>query len=519
MKRGLLILWCVMCVWIGASATVPPRTRKAGGEGSAQAFRAPWMQSERRAALQQDAPLRSLGVQRIPVVLVEFADLHFQVATSPEDLRVFYDKFCNGTRDGILYTGAGSYGSVRDYFVQQSDSLFLPEFDVFGPVTLSSGYAYYGKDNGSIHDVNINTFVTQAVLGAQELAIDWTKYDNDGDGKVDMVYFIYAGEGENGCEDKNTIWPHGKVNDRTIGSQTYGAYSCSNELYLGTTDGIGTMCHEMGHNIGLPDFYDTQGKEYGMDYWDIMDSGCYCSKGTYPCGYSAYEKDFMGWRKLVDLTRDEDVTLTLQPISAGGIGYRMRNPDNEHEYYILENRQNIGWDMYIGRGTLAQLRHGMLVTHVDYSVSRWTYNNVNTSPNHPCFTIIPADGDVYSYSLVETDDELEVWKLSADGDLFPGSKRVTNLFADRQPIYTKSASMHQPLTNICEHEDGSMTLTVCRFADVNGDGTVDTQDVLAIYRYIQTQENPKSHAQEDVNGDQIVDSQDVLKVYDYMVGK
>ena len=509
----------MLCAWMVASATVPPRIRKAVATGSIQTYRTPWQQAERRAASVLDAPLRPLGVQRIPVVLVEFMNLRFHVADSPEALRDFYDKFCNGTRDGNLYKGACSYGSVRDYFVQQSDSLFLPEFEIIGPVLLPNSYAYYGKDNGDYHDVNINMFFNHAVMGAQELVSDWTRYDNDRDGKVDLVYFIYAGEGENGCDDENTIWPHGKVNDRTIGQQTFCAYSCSNELYDDLVDGIGTMCHEMGHNLGLPDFYDTQGQSYGMDYWDVMDTGCYCDGGNCPCGYSAYEKDFVGWRKMEVLKRDEEVTLTLQPISTGGTGYKMINPNNEHEYYILENRQNIGWDSFIGRGTALQNRHGMMLTHVDYSISRWTYNNVNTTLNHQCFTIIPADGEAYSYSLVNTDAELQAWALSADGDLFPGSKGVTCLFADKQPVYTQSASMQQPLTNICEHEDGSITLNVCRFADVNGDGTVDTQDVLAIYDYIQTQEIQKLHVKEDVNRDRTVDSQDVLRVYDYMAGK
>ena len=519
MKRVLFIILCVICVWTVASATVPPRTRKAGGATPARTYHAPWNESQRRAGSQMDAPLRSIGVQKVPVVLVEFADLKFSVAEDGEGTNRFFDKFCNGTLDGNLYKGAGSYGSVRDYFVQQSDSLFLPEFVVVGPVTLPSGYAYYGKDNGKVHDVNINVFVSQAILKAQEQFQDWTQFDNDRDGVVDMVYFIYAGEGENGCDDENTIWPHGVVEERTIAGVRFGAYSCCNELYDGIVDGVGVMCHELGHALGLPDFYDTEGLEYGLDYWDLMDSGCYCGGAYHPCGFSSYEKEFMGWQKLVELKRDEEVFLTLTPISTGGTGYKIKNPENEYEYYILENRQNIGWDELIGRGTATQKRHGLLVSHVDYAISRWSLNIVNTIPEHQYYTIIPADGDVYSFSLVETDDDFQAWALSADGDLFPGSKGVTCLFADRQPVYTSSGSIQQPITSICEHDDGTVTLTVCRFADVNGDGTVDTQDVLGIYDYIQNQTTNESHAREDVNRDKIVDTQDVLGVYDYMVGK
>ena len=95
------------------------------------------------------------------------------------------------------------------------------------------------------------------------------------------------------------------------------------------------MCQELGHALGLPDFYDTKGKEYGLDYWDIMDTGCYCGDAYHPCGFSAYEKDFMGWRKLVELKRDEEVSLTLMPVSAGGTGYKMKNPANFIFFYLF----------------------------------------------------------------------------------------------------------------------------------------------------------------------------------------
>lgn len=518
MKGRFVILWCMICVCMASMATVRPRIRKAGSEGSAQRYCAPWNEPQRRSASQMEAPLYAFGVQRIPVVLVEFADLAFSVTEDGGNTNEFYYRFCNGTLDGNLYKGAGSYGSVRDYFVQQSDSLFLPEFVIIGPVVLPESYAYYGKNSGSTHDVNRNAFVSQAVQKAQEQFADWSLFDNDKDGVVDMIYFIYAGEGENGCKDENTIWPHEVVSERTIANVTFGSYGCCNELYDGKADGVGVMCHELCHALGLPDFYDTKGKGYGLDYWDIMDTGCYCGDGYHPCGLSAYEKDFMGWRRIVELTRNEEETLNLKPIGEGGMGYKMTNPDNRYEYYILENRQNTGWDELIGRGDETQKRHGMLISHVDYSTSRWSFNNVNTVLDHQCMTIIPADGDLYSYTLVETAEDTRMWSLSADGDLFPGSEGVTCLFADRQPVFTASGSMHQPLTNICEHADGTVTLTVCCFADVNGDGAVDTQDILEIYEYIRTQTTTEPRVRQDVNDDRIVDSQDVLKVYDYMVG-
>ena len=93
--------------------------------------------------------------------------------------------------------------------------------------------------------------------------------------------------------------------------------------------GIGTFCHEFSHCLGLPDFYDTSGRSYanfGMDYWDLMDYGCYNLDGYVPIGYNAYERDFMGWRKLQTLT--ERGHYSLKALTAGGTGYKVVNNAN-----------------------------------------------------------------------------------------------------------------------------------------------------------------------------------------------
>ena len=154
-----------------------------------------------------------------------------------------------------------------------------------------------------------------------------------------------------------------------------------------------------------------------------------------------------------------------------------------------------------------------MISHVDYSIGRWSYNNVNTTADHQCFTIIPADGESYSFAHTETQEDYNHWERSADADLFPGSLGVTYLFSRDQPLYTSSGSMHQPITGIVEHPDGTVTLTVCLFADVNGDGLADSQDVLKVYEYMQKQTSVEPLIPQDVNGDGVVDTQDVLQIY------
>lgn len=386
----------------------------------------------RRVGSAATAPLPCLGSPKVPVILVQFSDLKFTVAETDEAVRQNYQDFFNageGIHPGAA--GATSYGSVREYYRQQSDGMFTPEFTILGPVTLSEGYAYYGQNNNGAKDVNINKFYSEACkLAVQQGGVDWTDFDNYKDGMVDLVFFVYAGEGENGSDDTNTIWPKESASPMTItydnASVTFGAYGCGNELYRGKQDGIGLCIHELGHGLGLPDFYDTNYKAFGMDYWDIMDSGCYQLTGHLPCGMTAYELDFMGWRKLVELDPDKAYSLTLAPIEKGGMAYKVVNKANRNEYFILENRQNIGFDGYLGWVSASYqnrigANHGLMITHVDYNSAAWSGNMVNTNAAHQRMTIVPADGELVSSISGYT----EQWATSLHGDLYPGPNNVT----------------------------------------------------------------------------------------------
>jgi M6 family metalloprotease-like protein len=305
--------------------------------------------------------------------------------------------------------------------------------------------------------VNIKAFYQESIVAARSLHADWTIFDNDSDGVIDMVYFIYAGEGQNGSDDAYTIWPKEQGSGGTINGVKYGSYGCSNEIYNGSVDGIGTICHELSHALGLPDLYDTNYVAFGMDYWDVMDSGCYCANGKCPCGYSAYEKDFMGWNKLVELSPNNPQTLTLQPLSEGGGGYKIVSKDNPDEYYVLDNRQNTKWDTYAGYSTDKYGKaHGLLVTHVDYLQSSWTSNRVNTNKTHQRVTLIPADGQL----LIRNASNAMEYLSSMQGDPYPGIMGVTSLEGERAVLYS-GGCMNQPITNIVENADGTVTFDYC----------------------------------------------------------
>jgi hypothetical protein len=152
--------------------------------------------------------------------------------------------------------------------------------------------------------------------------------------------------------------------------------------------GIGTICHEFAHCLGLPDIYPTQGSTFSVvDEWDLMDGGNYTNKGWCPPNFSALEKMLLGWATPTELT--EPTTITgMKPVSEGGATYLIRNSGYTNEYYLLENRQQTKWD-YGAPG------EGLAIFHVNYDKDKWGSNEVNVSDSHPRYDLFHADNKDY----------------------------------------------------------------------------------------------------------------------------
>ena len=517
-----------------AFSTVKPRYRGAGKgavheEAEVENVYTPG--GPRRIGTRASAALPSMGSPKIPVILVQFPNKHFVSGLAEGDsctdeskqelVRQFYDKYCNGDGTSEYWKDGGSFGSIREYFRDQSNGQFTPEFVVIGPVTLDNSYGYYGANSGNSHDVRISTFYADAMRKAVKTSDAWNEFDNNGDVVVDMAFFIYAGEGENGFDVKenpdaaNYIWPKESPSGGTIGNVRVGAYACCNEIYQEEVDGIGVFVHELSHALGLPDFYDTKYVAYGLDYWDIMDSGCYCNGGRTPCNYSAYERDFMGWKSLVVLDGATPQHIKIEPMSSFGDAYKIVNPNNANEYLIIENRQNDLWDAYVGRSGQNVKFHGLLVTHVDYSQNRWTSNTVNTNASHQNISIIPADGKLDSYMYVKDGTDYNNFMYSSWGDLYPGYMKVNSIEnIETVNMYVTNTKMvngvtakdtttyvlpvaytgkfdispfNQPIRNIVEHSDGTIEFDYCpnglepEEADIAGIQLDQPRNASAIY--------------------------------------
>ena len=366
------------------------------------------------------------GKKKGLVILVQFSNQHFAnpsnvltLGSGETDVNTLYSDMLN--KDGYTDTKSGAIGSVHDYFHDQSDGKFDLSFDVIGPVTLSHPYSYYGAPSGNEADGNASQMVIDACNAIKD-KVNFADYDWNDDGEVEQVYIVYAGKGQATGGDDNTIWPHkyslsdSRHQPLTYNGVTIDTYACSNEMIRATLNGkdrlfymgIGTICHEFSHCLGLPDFYDTgYGDNVGTGSYDLMCSGSYnggpealknvyggTGIGTVPAGYTSYEKAFMGWITPTQLGEQPLDVKAMKGLSDGGSAYILTNPDNSNEYYLFENRTDSHWDS-------ALPGHGLLVLHIDYDARSWAYNTVNAArdQNHPRMTIVPADGDLSDETL------------------------------------------------------------------------------------------------------------------------
>ena len=425
------------------------------------------------------APVKPWGVKKIPVILSAFKDKKFSVGSTDTKVRNYFDKFFNGTDISVT---TDNWGSVRQYFIDQSLGQFQPEFAVIGPVELDSVYGYYGGDRGGAKDTLYSKFVRESFTKAKGLVDDWTPFDNDGDGKVDMCVLIFAGMGQNYTNsygDKSTIWPKEMPTSYTIEGVTLAGCSSSCELRPTAAsggvitaykpDGVGVVIHELSHAIGLPDLYDTNNKAFGLDYWSIMDYGMYTRSSNVPVGYTAYEREFMGWQQTE--TIEGPRTLHISCFDDGGKGYKLVNSANPNEYYILDNRQAKGWDW----GVCSNRGHGMLVFHVDYNYSAWTSNSVNTNPSHQRLTIIPANGTLIGANNYKNKNE---WQTSLMGNPYPGITENHELSDTSEPaslVFT-GTYMRKPMYDIEETEDGMITVKVMPLGTLEAPGGLAFED-------------------------------------------
>ncbi len=435
----------------GSEAVVPPVEAQ---------LRAAQLRSERAS----EAMATQMGAEQMNffthgsfpflAILVNFKDVKFVSETANAD---FFNLL---NEDG--YSANGGTGSCRDYYYDNSNGVFSPTYEVYGPVELPNKMAYYGENDSYGSDMNPRAMVYDAVKEAiDNHGLDITRFDCNDDGVLDNVFIFYAGYGESQGGPADSIWPHKWVGYGTFQGVSIETYACGSELRGadGTLmDGIGTFTHEFGHVLGLPDFYDvdydTNGYARALGYYSLMDSGCYNNDSSTPPYLTSMERHLLNWSEgPVELTQSGDYA--LDPVQENSSFWTPT--DNPGEYFMYEYRDKTGWDAYIPE-------KGLLIYHVDQSQNNiggwltaaalWSYGNINSYASHQCFNLIEAVGEE------NVQDERQV--------PFPGLSNNTTFDADSYPPAWDWAGnpTNYNLTNITEN--GTFHLTVSQGMRVSG---------------------------------------------------
>lgn len=337
----------------------------------------------------------------------------------------------NSDFDNIMNVGSTSF---KAYYQDNSYGALNITTTVAGPYQIGMTM--------SQADANIRSYVRALVDAAEADGINFADYDNDNNGEMDALYVIHAGYGEEYSGAPTWyIWSHSwslSQYARTYDGVYINDYATSPELrgLSGSTiTAIGVIAHEMGHNLGAPDYYDTDGSSSGgsawdLRYWDVMASGSWNDSGDTPAQHNMYTKWQFGWSNPTVI--DSAATgLSLRNTSDYNEAYRINTTTN-NEFFILENRQLTGWDAAIPG-------HGMLVFHIDGNfIDGLGSNTVNANPSHQGVDLEEAD-DVRS-------------SATYTGDPFPGASNNTS-FTDSTTPSSKSwanADTNKPVTNISE---------------------------------------------------------------------
>lgn len=426
-----------------------------------------------RAISKQNNYVPHMGTITIPVVLVNFKDATFKI-NKPKEA---FDQLFNSDTQANLGNGNHlNYGSVAKYFRDMSNGAFTPKFKVYGPVTVDKPETYYGgKHENDNNDENPWQLVKDALKLVEEDQVtedDIKSFCSDGK-TIDCVYIVYAGLGQNDGGDGTTVWANcSTTGGATLGGKEVRWYTMSGELSpvkikdstIPVVNGLGVICHEFSHSLGLPDMYPTAKSAYldnqEMEYWDLMDGGEYTYNGFCPTAYTAFEKEQMEWQvDMVTLDSDASVTMTTST-EQGGTAYKIVNPQNDKEYLMLEYIQRKGWNQYL-------FGNGLLVYHVCLpSETLYSGTRLNNTPGYPGMAVVPADGTCLSSYIKANEND---YGNSLKGDLFPGTgnlqgQNVTELSdTNKQPNFcwynaakTEKLNTNKAIKNI-KYDNGVLT--------------------------------------------------------------
>ncbi len=354
---------------------------------------------------------RPVGKKKVLVLLAEYPDRPFTNGSN---------EAFNNLLNSRNYTKGGATGSVWQYFYDNSNGQFDPDFTVAGPYKLSKNRAYY-KDRPE-----------EMVAEVARLAnsdVDFSQFAENG--MAHDIFVFYSGGAES-TGDPNGIWPHRNwLKNLILDGVTIPGYACSSELVPGavgnnTLTAIGTFCHEFGHILGWPDLYDTVKRNYTEcdvpRCFSLMAHGSYNNSSRTPPALSILERWMMGWAEPEVLETTGEYSL---PAITEGKGYLVKT-ESVGDYFLLECRGagKNEWDKkeyldFYGLGA----DWGLLIYHVRNESDNWMGNTVNITPGKEHYKIYysnPNSMGIYHPQYLPTHC------------FFPGGRNVTAIYSDNE---------------------------------------------------------------------------------------
>ncbi len=406
------------------------------------------------------------GKPKLLCLLVEFPDQKFSIDNPKEAFSNLFNQ--------VGYAKDGAKGSVRDYFYECSYGQLDLQVDVVGPYTTTENMAYYGGNSvdeaGKVTNRSSKTpTMVKEIIKKANADVDFSQYNNDaGDKIIEGLYVIYAGYDESNGGPADAIWSHtgrlatgmGQRIDENGSIYYIKTYACSSELrgvpsnLIAT---IGIICHETGHLLGAPDYYQV-GQERadrtlkGTGVWDLQADGGWGGdpKGSQPAHPNPYTKIYTyGWAEAIDLDADQEVILAPSTTSKNAF-YRIKT-NNENEFFLLENRQKIGFDASLPGS-------GLLIYHAKDVKTSFAEDNNATHPQK--LYVVSANAT----TPIPTEDPISYGEVNAA--TCPWSEATQTTFSEATTPAARAwdgTSTKAMLTNIRQNlEDKTMTF-YCRY--------------------------------------------------------
>lgn len=358
---------------------------------------------------QQTGPPKPEGEILVAVILVDFEDNQFG---TPDSLR-------DELREMLFSSGTYATGSLNDFYREVSADKVWFNGAILGPYRAPQPYTFYTAGRSGLGDYPNNTQrLIEDAIGLADPDIDYSQFDPNGDNYVDGLIVVHAGPGAEGITNntqrQNAIWSHKWTTSAPLHHDGVNLYAY---LTVPEQSTIGVWAHELGHLLfGWPDLYDTDNSSYGLGNYCLMAGGSWNGGGTRPAHPSAWCKLKQAWVEAE--TVEYNQPLEIAPVETGGKIYQLWTyGDPDKQYFLLENRQPIGFDDNLPDW-------GLAIYHVDDSQPD------NSQESHYMVGLEQADGVADLENGRNRGDSTDLWpnngKDNFDAETVPNSKAYNN---------------------------------------------------------------------------------------------